>query len=48
MLKRLETAEKLKELDDLRRIVDAIPPEITAEIIRRDHIGKQKEKDLRR
>ena len=30
VLQRLETAEKLKELEELRRVVEAIPPEIAA------------------
>ena len=38
---RLETAEKLKELDELRQIVDAIPPEIISEIQRRNSQSRQ-------
>ena len=38
---RLETAEKLKELDELRQIVDAIPPEIVSEIQRRNSQSRQ-------
>ena len=38
---RLETAEKLKEMDELRQIVDAIPPEIVSEIQRRNGQSRQ-------
>ena len=39
--KRLETAEKLKELEDLRRVVEAIPPEIMEEYHRRDEAKRR-------
>ena len=38
IVERLKTAEKLRELDELRRIVDNIPPEIVAECKRRTSV----------